>query len=148
MVGATVRSSSFVRYCTFVPADSTLFIFSFKHQLLTINLAAVRADVFQIPPLNAKPCSLAAMLFDCYRADETQMNFSTKLQQLTPLCSTFARRKPRTSLAKELQNLRFFSAVVHQFGNRTKYLATVKNSTPYAHPPPNENKMRITHLIF
>ncbi|MDI9311211.1 MAG: hypothetical protein QM535_13430 [Limnohabitans sp.] len=54
--------------------------------------------------------ALAVILFDCYGAGGILLNDSTKLQQPTPLCSTFARQKPRTSLAKELQNLRFLLA--------------------------------------
>ena len=47
------------------------------------------------------------MLFDCYGADGILFTDIANHQQPTLLCSTFARRKPRTSLAKELQNLRF-----------------------------------------
>jgi hypothetical protein len=58
-------------------------------------------------PTNAKPFSLAAMLFDCYGADGILLNDSTKTSTANASLQHICKAKTEDSLAKELQNLRF-----------------------------------------
>jgi hypothetical protein len=69
-------------------------------------------------------------------ADKTILKDNAKHQQPTPLCSTFARQKPRTSLAKELQNPRFCQHSVFQLGDRIKPIEQHLNPQHLCPPPP------------
>jgi len=70
-------------------------------------------------------------------ADKTILKDNAKHQQPTPLCSTFARQKPRTSLAKELQNLRFCPAFCISIEQQCNPLNDRTNPNTYAHHHPH-----------